>query len=347
MSKPWKLHNNADRLRRPPMTWVIDSVLPPTGVGQIYGTTGSGKSFVAIDLALRICNGLDAWYGNPIRVKGPVVYVFMEGVHDQQARIDAWLIAHPGTSADNLYTLDEEPLDLADPASVTKLVTAIAEEHIEPKLVIIDTQALSMAGVEENDNGEMGRVLAFLKRWSKAAGYPILTVHHAGKDLSKGARGASAWHAGLDLQIHVASQQLKVTKVKGAPSSDYMGFRLALSAHSVWAKPSVGSDGLQEVGISQNILDYIEANPAQKTMKQVVEHFAKSGKATIAFNELLKNEEILPVEIERAEGARKAVKRTVWVVSEETFLDMSEAGTQAEWEALSDEERSKLVSGDH
>lgn len=325
-----RLHTNADRLRRPPMEWNIEGILPPTGLCQIYGETGKGKSFVAIDLALRIANGMKDWYGYAINKSGPVVYVFMEGVHDQQARIDAWLIAHPGTSADQLYTLDEEAFTLGDPKSTGELLLDIKLAEIEPVLLVIDTQALASGGIEENDNGEMGRVLAFLKRWSFSRGYPILTVHHTGKDVSRGARGASAWKAGLDLEIHVRDEEIKATKVKGGPSTPYMGFKLTLSGKSAWAKPAFGSDGLRELGISQNILDYLRANPAQLTMKQVLEHFGNGAKVRHAFEELMHDDVITRVEIERKEGT-KTFKRDVWVADDAEVLDLSDEGEEGDF----------------
>lgn len=336
---PWVLHTNADRLKRPPMEWFIENVLPPTGLGQIFGDTGAGKSFVAIDLALRICNGEDGWYGNKINVQGPVVYAFMEGVHDQQARIDAWVTAHPGRTADNLYTLDEEALNLGDPKAIGKLLLAIQEANIQPRLLVVDTQALATSGIEENDNGAMGDVLARLKRWSFKYGYPIITVHHTGKDLSKGARGASAWKAGLDLQIEVTPENLKVTKVKGAPSTKWIGFKLTLSGRSAWAKPAVGTDGLRTLGVNQHIIDYLNAHPAQKTLKQILEHFGNGVKYRHALDELMKSDEILPQMIDRVENG-KTYERKVWIADGSETLDFSE------WDALSDEEQAKLESGE-
>ena len=42
----------------------------------------------------------------------------MEGSFDNQERIGAWLAAHPHTTDENLYTLEEEEVDLRDEDSI-------------------------------------------------------------------------------------------------------------------------------------------------------------------------------------------------------------------------------------
>src|SRR5439155_14578191 len=130
----------------------IEGVLPDHGVGQIFGASYTGKSFVAIDLSLRLANEMEDWFGHTIRRGGPVVYVLMEGVFDFQWRLDAWLDAHPGTSADDLLTLEEESVDLRNPESVARIVHDITALGVEPALVVIDAQGLATPGTDENSN---------------------------------------------------------------------------------------------------------------------------------------------------------------------------------------------------
>ncbi len=302
-----RLSSDEDRRARPEPEWMIDGVLPPTGLCQVFGDTYTGKSFVVIDLALRICNGMDNWYGHKINRAGPVVYCFMEGVFDQQRRIDAWVQANQGTSAKNLWTLDEKDLDLSSLESITELRLDIQLANIDPALVIVDTQSLGTPGVDENDNTAMGRVLSLLKRWSTKDNYPVMTVHHTGYDKSH-ARGASAWKAGLDLQVEVQLEQLKATKVKGGEAGGWKAFALTPSAMSAWAKPGEGSNAK---GISQQILDLLTKHPLTFTKAQVLKRFGNSPNAVRSFEDLDKHEDIY--EITQEDDAGKTSK--VWEVA--------------------------------
>ena len=53
----FKLLDRSDLDKLPPAEWLVHSILPEKGVAAIYGPSGSGKSFLAIDLAVSISNG--------------------------------------------------------------------------------------------------------------------------------------------------------------------------------------------------------------------------------------------------------------------------------------------------
>jgi hypothetical protein len=49
-----------DLTQREPMGWLIKGVLPKAKLGILFGASGSGKTFVALDLAFSIARGI-AW----------------------------------------------------------------------------------------------------------------------------------------------------------------------------------------------------------------------------------------------------------------------------------------------
>ena len=51
--------------KRPPMTWRIKNVLPAQGLAIMYGRSGSGKTFLLLDLLLAIATS-DEWFGHSI-----------------------------------------------------------------------------------------------------------------------------------------------------------------------------------------------------------------------------------------------------------------------------------------
>ncbi len=224
-------------------------MLPETGVGQVFGDTYTGKSLVALDMALGITNDIDEWYGHPINVHGDVLYILMEGVFDLNQRIESWLLAHKGCDDSRLYTIEEESVDLASPESLLRVVSDIETSGITPVLIIFDTQSLAAPGTDENSNTEMNLVFSNLKKMSKRFGCPIYTVHHTGYEGTH-ARGASAQKAAVDFQIQVKPGELKVEKVKGYKPTAWLKFELEELGSSVWAAPRIG-----ELSWSQQILE--------------------------------------------------------------------------------------------
>jgi hypothetical protein len=197
-----RLVSAAERRKRPKAKWAIEKRIPEHGVGQIYGETYTGESFVALDLALTIANGLCEWHGAPVNRAGAVVYVLMEGVFDFQQPIDAWLAAHPGMTDEKLYTLEEEDVDLANEESVRRIERDAELLSIEPVFFVIDTQSLATPGTDENSNTDMNLVFGNLKPLSARRRCPVATVHHTGYDTSR-TRGASAQKAALDFQVRI------------------------------------------------------------------------------------------------------------------------------------------------
>jgi hypothetical protein len=72
----------------PPYEWLVEGVIPRHGLSCLYGPPGVGKSFLALDLALRIGCGLP-WLNRPAK-EGHVGYVFGEGEHGLKQRLAAW-----------------------------------------------------------------------------------------------------------------------------------------------------------------------------------------------------------------------------------------------------------------
>lgn len=262
-----RLKTSADRRNRPDPVWTVAGVLPEVGVGQLYGPSYSGKSYAVADLTLRVCNGLPDWFGQTITRPGPVVSVLMEGAWGYPRRVEAWLSGHPGTSDEALYTLEDEPLDLRDPASVARLVDDVRGAEVDPVLVTVDTQSLATPGTDENSNSDMTSVFANCKRLAAELRCFVLLVHHTGHDKSR-ARGASAQFANLDAEIAVHPGTVQVGKVKeGRRWEQPRGFRFVESGGSAYVEP-VGlfealaeQHGGERADLSARILAAVDAEP--------------------------------------------------------------------------------------
>lgn len=194
----YKLMDIATTARAKPIGWRVKGVLPTMGIAAIYGPSGSAKTFLALDLAMAIANGLP-WFGK--RTKAcPVVYVCLEGEAGLSNRLRAYLL-HKHTGGE-CYTVTQ-PLDLLKDKDAPELAKAIMEIGAGNGLVIVDTLNRAAPGIDENSSVDMGKAIAMLKGLQQAINGLILVVHHTGKDASKGLRGHSSLHAALDAAIEV------------------------------------------------------------------------------------------------------------------------------------------------
>ena len=217
-----------DYAQRPAPTWLIKGVLPRATLGVLYGSSGSGKSFVALDMAAAICRALD-WRGQRT-ASARVGVIAAEGGGGYASRIKAYGQHHDvDLGALPLFVMNAAPNFLLrdDASDVAAAMTAA--QGLD--LLIVDTFAQVTPGANENAAEDMGRALAHAKAIHEATGAMVLLVHHAGKDTSKGARGWSGIKAAADVEIEVVRQEndrryIRVTKQKDGRDGLAWGFKL-------------------------------------------------------------------------------------------------------------------------
>lgn len=194
----FRLKSAWDVMRSEPIGWRIKGVLPELGIAAIYGPSGSGKSFLAMDMAISLAQGSE-WFGYRVN-SCPVVYVCLEG----EAGLSVRLAAHDAKSEiEGMIDFVDEPLSLLKPKDVTDLVEAIEARRRGNGVVIIDTLNRATPGMDENSSVDMGSAIEAVKRMNQRLGGLVILVHHAGKDATRGMRGHSSLHAALDAAIEV------------------------------------------------------------------------------------------------------------------------------------------------
>jgi hypothetical protein len=196
-SKQYTLSTAQQLALFPPLAWAIKRVLPQQGVAAIYGPSGSGKSFLALDLGLAIAEG-SRWFGNRV-CDMPVVYVGLEGEAGITNRVQAWTTEHQRNVPDTFRFLLGQSFYLDDASNVC----ALAEVMPKGGVIIIDTLNRAAPTADENSSQDMGRILEGAKSLQALTEGLILIVHHTGKDASRGARGHSSFFAALDAAIEV------------------------------------------------------------------------------------------------------------------------------------------------
>jgi len=192
----------AQQLRqRPTGTYRVRNLFPAQGLASIFGQSGSGKSFIGLDLADAIAGARPSWFGFPV-LPATVAYVVTEAQNSIGKRTTAIEI-HTGAAPPNGLRFYLDELDLLTGAGVDALINAVQTHLGSEPVIIIDTLNQAAPGMDENSSQDMGKVIANAKRLMTATGGLVILIHHSGKDPAKGLRGHSSLHAALDTVIVV------------------------------------------------------------------------------------------------------------------------------------------------
>lgn len=211
----------ADILAMPCTQWRMKGTLPAAGIAAIFGPSGSGKSFLALDMAFAIAEGAE-WFG--IRASAsPVAYVNLESSGGLKLRLTAWQMDRKCPIPDGVRFVIEPFHILEDTES---LVAGIAARSV----VFVDTLNAATSGLDENSSRDMGLILEAAKKLQRLTGGLVVLVHHTGKDASKGLRGHSSLLAALDAVIEVGrngdARYWRMSKSKESEDGKRRGFRL-------------------------------------------------------------------------------------------------------------------------
>lgn len=194
----YKLLSGADLYNAAPMRWMVRGVLPAKGLAALYGASGSGKSFLILDMGCAVACGDYDWFGRRV-TQAPVTYVCLEGEAGMGKRVKAWSRHHNKPVPDALRFITQ-PFDLLSD-DVPELAKAIIAGG--GGLVILDTLNRAAPGADENSSVDMGNLIAAAKQLQTLIGGLVILVHHTGKDSTRGLRGHSSLHAALDAAIEV------------------------------------------------------------------------------------------------------------------------------------------------
>ena len=211
----------------PPVEFLVDGLITDTGFTMMYGAPGTGKSFIAIDIALSVAHG-QPWQGQAVK-QGPVLYIAGEGIGGFGKRWKAWERHHGKVDEPDLYLLPTA-VNFREPEDIARLVATIEDIEQPFSLVIVDTVARAIAGAEENSSTDMGLFVAACDEIKALTGGALLAVHHAGKDSSRGARGSTALLGAVDTSLMVGKSEdivvLRTEKMKDAEPLDDINLRM-------------------------------------------------------------------------------------------------------------------------
>lgn len=198
----------------PPPTWLVHEAIAEEGLTVIYGEPGAGKSFIALDMALRVAAGAE-WFGRKTKRTG-VLYIAAEGARGMGKRITGWKIHNRCPELSVPFFVLPVAVQLLEDGERAKLLRTIDEAKrqlldFDIGLVIVDTVSRSIAGIDENSQDTMTRFVDACDSIKRHCGGALIGIHHSGKDKERGMRGSSVLLGAVDASIRLTKKDHLVT----------------------------------------------------------------------------------------------------------------------------------------
>lgn len=210
-------------------------------LNALVGPSGTGKSFVAVDIA-----------GKLAIQEAEVVYVAAEGVFGYSDRWEVWKAHHKITDSKYLHFYTRA-VNMMDEQGLQNFMEDISQ--YKPKFVIIDTVARCMLGADENSTRDMGLFVSACDSMIHALGVGVLAIHHTGKDGKM--RGSSALFGACDSVMFLQRSENSLTVFN---SLDQGG----KNKYSEEAKPKYLMFMKQSAVVSDRAFESVVLMPAQQ-----------------------------------------------------------------------------------
>ena len=185
--------------------FVVADTIEANALTLLYGSSGSGKSFIAISLGCSVGTGTP-WFGKKT-TQGPVFIIIGEGKNGILKRIRAWEKVTGVKVPRGCLFISKRGVALnqqRDASAVSDEIHRMSEQYgVKPAMVIIDTLARNFGDGDENSAQDMGE---FINNVSNEIRAPfecaVVIVHHSGHGQDR-ARGSSSLRAAMDAEYQI------------------------------------------------------------------------------------------------------------------------------------------------
>ena len=221
----YKLMTSAELTKQKRPAWLVRNIVPARGLMAIFGQSGSGKTFLILDMLGAVTRGVP-WFGHKTKACH-ATYIALEGETGIINRVAAYE-KRDGALPINLKFVSQ-PFNLLSGVDIQNLATALVAADGRDGIICIDTLNRASPGADENDAKDMGDLIAAATYLQSLMGGVVLLVHHTGKDQKKGMRGHSSLIAALDMAIEVVggpARSWHVRKSNDGRDDIGSGFRL-------------------------------------------------------------------------------------------------------------------------
>ncbi|MCB0210751.1 MAG: AAA family ATPase [Anaerolineae bacterium] len=280
----------------PSKQWLWGDFIGAGDLVMIFGESGKGKTFAAIDLIVSGAAGMP--YAGKFEVTRPlrVAYCAGEGVSGLRNRFMAAINRHkvnPDSLALQVYCNVPQLFDNNSAEFVSTFVVELAEQGESPDLVVIDTLHAATRGADENHAKDAGLILAAAKQIVEGLGATVLLVHHSTK-AGNSYRGSSALHGAMDTIIQVRMNadgkgEIECYKQKDAEYFPKLYFELeaehySQSAYVQWLEASTVELNEEQTAVEKAkpvILDTLGRNGEPMNQTDIVNSIDGVGRNNI------------------------------------------------------------------
>jgi len=195
-----------DLFNRPPKEWLVEDWFGPGDLVMIYGDSGTGKTFITIDMIVRGAMGKPIAGKFKITRKYKTLYCTEEGIGALGNRFMAAGKSIGLTDPDEwIRWMDVIPgFNATDEKSIDAFIAQVKESGFTPDVIVFDTWSDFLAGSKDNDNSDALIGCRGAQRIARELNCVVLVIHHASK-VSGGAeyRGPTTYKAKMDLMVSV------------------------------------------------------------------------------------------------------------------------------------------------
>lgn len=161
--------------------WLVESLWAAGGAGVLGGHPKSGKTWLALEMAVSVASGSPCLGAYPVHDAGPVLlYLAEDSAASAHERVQG-ICRHRGLELArlDLLLLTTPVLRLDSRVDAERLAATVAA--VRPKLLVLDP-FVRVHGADENSASEVSRLLATLTALKRAFDVAVLIVHHVRKN---------------------------------------------------------------------------------------------------------------------------------------------------------------------
>lgn len=212
----WFCAADLEGLPVPEREWLVPDLIPTRNVTLLYGDGGTGKSLLALQLAVAVALG-KPWLGQPVTA-GKAIFPSAEDEKPELHRRLAEIVRHEGSRLGDLTGLTLRSLAGEDamlarqsgatrpliPSDLYREIDAILEAE-RPALLVLDTLADMFPG-NENDKAQARQFVGLLKRLAIRHGSAVVMLAHpslAGMASGSGTSGNVAWSGSARSRLYL------------------------------------------------------------------------------------------------------------------------------------------------
>lgn len=198
-------------------SWLIDRLWSHRAVGIIGGSPKSGKTWLALEMAVSVASGTPCFGSFAVSSPGPVLlYAAEDSAETLRGRLEILARVHK-TSFEHLdvHVIAVDSLRLDQSEHQDRLESTLYA--CKPVLLLLDP-LVRIHAIDENVAGQVAILLGYLRSLQRKTGAAIALVHHVRKNASPNGtagyclRGSGDLYAWLDsflyLRVHQGQRTL-------------------------------------------------------------------------------------------------------------------------------------------